>query len=68
LYECCGGYPIGIFAMYVRSSIPERGEKEKSQLFSLVSFSFYGKVSKQKMNVFNKIWEGLHDRVTASVE
>ena len=24
LYECSGGYPIGIFSLYVRSSIPER--------------------------------------------
>jgi hypothetical protein len=31
LYECKGGYPIGVFSMYVRSSNPERGEKEMSQ-------------------------------------
>ncbi|PJB59413.1 MAG: hypothetical protein CO098_03540, partial [Bacteroidetes bacterium CG_4_9_14_3_um_filter_41_19] len=45
LYECQGGYPIGVFSMYVRTSIPERGEKEMSQLFLMVGFNFYGKKS-----------------------
>jgi hypothetical protein len=67
LYESSGGYPIGIFAMYVRSSIPEMGEENKSQLFFAVSFNFYGKESSGKMNFINRIWEGVHDRVTANV-
>lgn len=66
LYECKGGYPIGIFSMYVRSSIPERGEKEMSQLFSLVSFNFYGR-DKSRFKLFNNMWEMIHNRVTANV-
>lgn len=67
LYECSGGYPIGIFAMYVRSSIPERGEKEMSQIFFVVGFNFYGKDSWGKKNPINIIWEKIHNRVAANV-
>lgn len=67
LYESHGGYPIGIFAMYVRSSIPEMGEKTTSQLFFLVSFNFYGKEGIGKPNTVNRIWESVHDRVTNNV-
>ena len=67
LYECSGGYPIGIFAMYVRTSISERGEKEMSQLFFVVSFNFYGKGSWGQLNPINIIWEKLHNRITANV-
>jgi len=67
LYKSSGGYPIGVFSMYVRSSIPENGEKEMSQLFIMVSFNFYGKQLSQNMNLINKIWEGIHNRVTAHV-
>lgn len=66
LYRCSGGYPIGIFTMYVRSSIAELGETEKSQLTFAVSFNFYGK-EKQANKVVNKIWESIHNRVTANV-
>lgn len=67
LYESSGGYPIGVFAMYVRSSIEELGEKEQSQLFFLVSFNFYGKENHGKMKFSNRIWEKIHDRVTSNV-
>ena len=67
LYECSGGYPIGVFSIYVRTSIPERGEHEMSQLFFLVSFNFYGKTSLSKLYFVNRIWEGIHNRVTANV-
>lgn len=67
LYDCSGGYPIGVFAMYVRSSIPERGEKEMSQLFMMVGFNFYGKESWSNWNFVNKTWEGIHNRVTNNV-
>ena len=67
LYKCSGGYPIGVFSMYVRTSIPERGEKEMTQLFIMVGFNFYGKESLSKYNIFNKIWEILHNRVTANI-
>lgn len=65
LYRCSGGYPIGIFAMYVRSSIEELGETAHSQLVFAVSFNFYGKENANKL--VNKGWEILHNRVTANV-
>lgn len=67
LYECCGGYPIGFFSMYVRSSIADEGEREQAQLFLLVGFNFYGKVAWSGRNLVNRTWECLHDRVTANV-
>jgi hypothetical protein len=68
LYECCGGYPIGIYIMYVRSSIPEMGEVAQSQLIFAVGFNFYGKEEWQKHRKWvNKIWESIHNRVTANV-
>jgi hypothetical protein len=68
LYKCSGGYPIGIYVMYVRSSIPEMGETAKSQLIFAVSFNFYGKEDWQKhRKLVNTIWETMHNRVTANV-
>jgi hypothetical protein len=67
LYECSGGYPIGIFSLYVRSSIPERGENKMSQLFFLVSFNFYGKQSWSRVRPLRKAWEFIHNRVTSHV-
>lgn len=67
LYQCSGGYPIGIFMMYVRSSIAEMGETEQSQLYFSVGFNFYGKEYKSKWSFLNRIWEMVHNRVTAHV-
>lgn len=67
LYECRGGYPIGVFCMYVRSSIPERGEKEMTQLFMMVGFDFYGNKTLSKMRFIRQIWGTLHNRVTGNV-
>jgi hypothetical protein len=67
LYKCSGGYPIGIFSMYVRSSIPDMGEAKKTQLFFVTSFNFYGKKYSGKRKLGNRIWEGVHDRVTRNV-
>jgi uncharacterized protein YbjT (DUF2867 family) len=67
LYECSGGYPIGIFTIYVRSSIANQQETEQSQLFMMVGFNFYGKENWSKANLFNRIWESIHDRVTSNV-
>jgi len=67
LYKCSGGYPIGIFLMYVRSSIADMGETEQSQLFFSVGFNFYGKEYKSSWSFINRIWEGIHNRVTANV-
>lgn len=68
LYKCSGGYPIGIFTMYVRSSIPEMGEVEQCQLISATGFNFYGKEDWQnRRKLINKIWELVHNRVTSNV-
>ena len=68
LYQCSGGYPIGIFAMYARSSIREIGETTDSQLIVGVSFNFYGKKKwQEKRKLINTLWEWLHNRVTANV-
>ena len=67
LYDSSGGYPIGIFTMYVRSPIAERGEVEPAQLFLAVGFNFYGKENRSKINIVNKIWEKVHNRVTTNV-
>jgi hypothetical protein len=67
LYDSSGGYPIGIFTMYVRSAIPERGETEQAQLFMAVGFNFYGLEHSPNLSIINRIWEGIHNRVTANV-
>ncbi len=67
LYECKGGYPIGVFSIYVRSSIPERGENEMSQLFMMVGFDFFGSDTLSNMKFIRRIWELIHNRVTTNV-
>jgi hypothetical protein len=67
LYRCSGGYPIGVFSMYVRSSIARRNEALQSQLFMAVGFDFYGRKTKFKLSPINKVWELIHDRVTANM-
>lgn len=67
LYKCSGGYPIGVFLMYVRSSIPERGEKEMSQLFIMVGFNFYGNRTLTRVGIINKTWEAIHNRVSTHI-
>jgi hypothetical protein len=66
LYRCSGGYPIGVFSLYVRSSILEQNEMEQTQLFLIVGFNFYGKEDWSKRNPIHKLWEMVHDRVTAN--
>jgi hypothetical protein len=66
LYECKGGYPIGVFSIYVRSSISDRREKEISQLFMLVSFNFYGR-KRKRLNILNRSWEAIHNRATSNI-
>lgn len=67
LYKSSGGYPIGIFALYVRSSIAHQQETEQSQLFLMVGFNFYGKEAWSKRSLFNQVWESIHDRVTSNI-
>jgi len=65
LYRCHGGYPIGIFSLYVRSSIPSEGERETTQLFFVVSFDFFGKKDWLGTRLVRLFWEPIHNRVTA---
>ena len=67
LYKSRGGYPIGVFSMYVRSSIADQQEMEQSQLFLMVGFNFYGKEKWSNRNIVNRMWEAIHDRVTSNV-
>ncbi len=67
LYRCSGGYPIGVFAMYVRDSIAEQDEIGKSQLFIVVGFNFYGNKNLSNLNILNRTWERIHNRVTANI-
>lgn len=67
LYECKGGYPIGVFVMYVRSPIAENEETESAQIFFSVGFDFYGKKGWTRANPVNKLWEIVHNRVTANI-
>ena len=67
LYRCSGGYPIGIFASYVRSPIKGEGETEPAQFFLTVGFNFYGNRDWSDNPLVNYIWETIHNRVTANV-
>ena len=67
LFESSGGYPIGVFAMYVRSRIAELGEVETSQMFMAVGFNFYGRTDWTHTHVINRIWEQIHNRATANI-
>lgn len=67
LYNCSGGYPIGIFSMYVRSPIASQGEKEDTQLFLVVSFNFYGKKELATNRIIDKTWQCIHNRVTCNI-
>ena len=68
LYKCSGGYPIGILAIYIRSSLPEMGETGRSQLIFGVGFNFFGKHNWQdRRKLVSHVWEWVHNRVTANV-
>ncbi|MFA6126206.1 MAG: hypothetical protein WC699_02780 [Bacteroidales bacterium] len=67
LYKCSGGYPIGFFSMYVRSTIAELGETGPTKLFVIVGFNFYGKKDWAKKKFVNRIWQAVHNRVTSNV-
>jgi hypothetical protein len=67
LYECSGGYPVGVCGMYIRSPIANLGETEPAQAFFAVGFNFYGRENWPRIHVINKLWEAIHNRVTANV-
>lgn len=65
LYECSGGYPIGIYFQYVRSPVTDQGEREETQFFSVVGFNFYGQ---EKWPAWaRRLWERVHNRVTTNI-
>lgn len=67
LYDTSGGYPIGIFCIYVRSPIADLDEEAQAQLFFAVGFNFYGKHIDSNVNIINKLWEKVHNRVTGNI-
>ena len=67
LFKCSGGYPIGFFAMYLRSSIAQQNEAEQTQLFFGVGFDFFGKKVWTKNHIIVKTWGLIHNRVTTNV-
>ncbi len=67
LFDCSGGYPMGVFSMYVRSPIANEGEIEAAQLFVFVGFNFYGREDWSRKRIINRSWEAVHNRVTANV-
>jgi hypothetical protein len=67
LYECSGGYPIGIFAIYVRSPISDLDERSPSQLFFCVSFNFWGRRSWPLVRTLGRVWEAIHNRATSNI-
>ena len=67
LYRCGGGYPVGIVSVYVRSPIRDRGEPDRTQVFFVVGFNFYGRENWPERHVINRVWQLIHDRVTGNV-
>jgi hypothetical protein len=67
LFACEGGYPIGFFAMFVRSPIAAQQETEAAQFFMGVGFNFYGKRRGALFRPVDRAWEAIHNRVTGNV-
>ena len=67
LYECSGGYPIGIFATYVRSPIAAEAEVEPTQAFFVVGFNIHGRREWSGRHLVTATWEKIHNRVTANI-
>lgn len=67
LYRCVGGYPMGLFCIYVRSGIPSEGEREATQVFFVVAFDFYGRAHWSRRGPLRWLWERVHNRVTGNV-
>jgi len=67
LYRCVGGYPIGLFSLYVRSGIAAENEAERTQFFFVVAFDFYGRRQWSRSGPVRWTWERVHNRVTANV-
>lgn len=66
IYSCSGGYPMGVFSIYVRSPIATEEEHDPAQLIVIVSFDFFGWKNWLGTFVVRPIWESVHNRVTAN--
>jgi hypothetical protein len=67
LFRCSGGYPIGLFAAYVRSPVADLDEPEQSQFFMVVGFDFYGQRRSGRRGLVGRAWEAINDRITANM-
>ena len=67
LWNCSGGYPIGVFSIFVRSAIPERGEAEPTQVFFAVGFNPFGHAFLGRIGLIRTAWQAVHDSVTSNV-
>lgn len=67
LWDCSGGYPIGIFSVFARSAIASRNESEPTQLFFAVGFNPYGRRFLSNVRPVRRTWEAIHNRVTSNV-
>jgi hypothetical protein len=68
LWNCSGGYPIGVFSIFARSRIPERGEVAPTHLFFAVGFNPYGSQALGNLGgPVRSTWQFIHDRVTSNV-
>ena len=67
LYSCSGGYPIGIFCIYVRSPVHALGETEPAQLFFAVGFDFFGHSHGPGIAGLARLWAKIHNRVTGNI-
>jgi hypothetical protein len=70
VFTCAGGYPIGNFIMYERSSIAAMNEMGPTQLFLAVGFNVYGHRRLARTGparLVTAFWEMLHNRVTSHV-
>jgi hypothetical protein len=68
LWNCSGGYPIGVFSIFARSRIADRGEIEPTHLFFAVGFNPYGSWTLGRIGgPLRSAWQFAHDRVTSNV-
>jgi hypothetical protein len=67
LWDCSGGYPIGIFSVFARSPIAARHEIAPTQLFFAVGFNPYGRSRLSRVRPIRRTWEAIHNRVTTNV-
>ena len=67
LWDCTGGYPIGIFSVFARTAIAARDEVEPTQLFFAVGFNPHGQRFLSGVRPVRRTWEAIHNRVTSNV-